>query len=346
MPGIEHLVRSSLFLFIIAAKIILGQNHPNSTIDSLLKAGVNNIVLQNYQCAKIIFSELDNLFENEPLGKIYLAATEIAKSVDFEEELSEEYIDSLLSLAKDKTDKLLASDSDNLWYNYYDALIFGYKAYYHSISGNLISAFADGAFSLRLFQKCLEIDNNFYEAYIALGSYNYWKSAQTKSLLWLPFVSDNRDVGIEYLEKAIQSFSYNKYLATYSLMWIYIDYGESEKAVDLSLKMLDKYENSRFFMWGLARAYQDIDNEKAINVYKQLYESVEAIPDRNQFNEIVLKHKLAMLYDETGNFEKSLKLCNGILDFRFKSIKIKERLLDRIGRTEELKETLEEKLSK
>jgi tetratricopeptide (TPR) repeat protein len=346
MLEIELLVRSSLLLFLAFSQIIFGQNHPNSKIDSLLKIGIDNIVQQDYPKAKKNFDLLDGSFTNIPLGNIYLAATEIAQSVDYEEDISEEYVDSLLTLAKDKTDRLLESDSDNLWYKYYDALIYGYKAYYQSISGNLISAFADGVFSLQSFQKCLEIDNEFYEAFIALGSYNYWKSAQSKSLLWLPFIPDNREVGIEYLEKAIKSFSYNKYLAAYSLMWIYIDYDESEKAVELSLKMLNQYKNSRFFMWGLARAYQDIDNKKAIKIYNKLLESVETIPNRNQFNDIVLKHKLAMLYEEIGDIQMSLKLCNEILDFEFKSVKIKKRLLDRFQRTENLREFLEERLKK
>jgi len=55
------------------------------------------------------------------------------------------------------------------------------------------------------------------------------------------------DEGIKYLERAIQSFSYNKYLAAYSLIWIYIDYGESEKAIELGLRMLDSYQDSRSF---------------------------------------------------------------------------------------------------
>jgi len=346
MLEIEHLVRSSQLLFLIFSNIILGQHHPNGRIDSLLNAGINNIILQNYSIAKKYFIELDESFINEPLGNIYLAATEIAKSVDYETALREEFVDSLLSLAKDKTNNLIETDNDNLWYNYYDAVIYGYKAYYYSISGNLISAFADGVLSLRAFQKCLEIDNNFYEAYIALGSYNYWKSAQTKSLLWIPFVSDNREEGIEYLEKAIQSFTYNKYLAAYSLVWIYIDYGESNKAVDLSLTMLKDHENSRFFKWGLARAYQDIDKNKAINIYSQILASIETMPERNQYNDIVLKHKLAMIYEEIGNLGESLKLCDEILAFNFKSAKIKERLYDRINRVKELKEILEKRLNK
>ncbi len=344
MPEIEHLVRFKFLFFLLSASTLFCQSHPDVKIDSLLKDGIEKIISQNYESAELVFNNLDTLFPKNPLGNIYLAATAIAKSVDYEEEVNEDFLDSLLSLAEQKSKTLLEKDKDNLWYNYYQALIYGYKAYYLAISGNIISAFSDGVFSLQGFQKCLEIDENFNEAFIALGTYKYWKSAQVKSLSWLPFISDDREEGIKLLEKSIESFSYNRYLADYSLIWIYIDYGESEKAIDLGLEMLKANPESRFFRWGLARAYQDVNKTKAIEVYSEILKSIETLPNRNQFNDIVLKHKIAMLYNEIGEKQKSLELCNEILDFEFKSIKIKERLQNRIERAEKLKKELIENL--
>ena len=345
MQGTEHLVRYSLLLIIIFSKSFFGQNHPNKIIDSLLTNGIENIVLQDYDQANKCFIQLDQQFNALPIGKIYLAASEIAKSVDYMEDINVAYADSLLELAKEKTELLLNVEPDNLWYNYYEALIFGYKAYYYSISGSLISAFADGVQCLRSFQKCLEIDPSFYEAFTAMGTYNYWKSAQSKSFLWLPFVSDYREEGINYLEQALKSATYNKHLAAYSLVWIYIDYGENQKAVDLSIKSLSEFQDSRFFKWGLARAYKGIDKNKTIDVYFDLLKSIETLENRNLFNDVVIKHKIAMLYEELGNFSKSLKLCNEILAFNIKSDKIKKRLEDRIRRVVELKKRLEQKES-
>ncbi len=346
MLEIELLVRSSIFLFFLLSNILWGQTHSNSKIDSLLKDGIENIILQKYDAASNSFSYLEKEFPRNPLGCIYIAAAKIAEAVDYEEELDEDLIDSLLSNAEDKVHTLLEEDEDNIWNNYYDALIYGYRAYFKALSGNIVTAFSDGVFSLRAFQTCLELDPNFYEAYIALGTYNYWKSAQSKSLLWLPFISDNRDEGIHYLEKAIKNSSYNKYLAAYSLAWIYIDFGESQKAVDLSLKMLKDYKESRYFRWCLARAYQDIDKSKAIDVFREILTSIEKLPNRNYFNDVVIRHKIAMLLYELGDYDSALKLCDEILDFNVKSDKIKERLSNRLERTKQLRLSLLEKLKK
>ncbi|PID59825.1 MAG: hypothetical protein CR986_04585 [Ignavibacteriae bacterium] len=307
-------------------------------------SGIELIINQDYANAKEVFYRLDEKFPKIPLGNIYLAATEITKAVDYEEELNEEFVDSLLDLSKEKNDLIIEEDGESIWTDYYEALIYGYKAYYTSISGNIISALADGFLSLKSYQKCLEKDNEFYEAYIALGTYGYWKSAQTKSLLWIPFVHDNRDEGIEYLEKSLSEFSYNKFLAAYSLIWIYIDYEQSKKAIELAQKMLKQYPDTRFFKWGLARAYQDINKNKAIEIFYEILNSIEVIENRNGYNDVVLKHKIAMLYNELGENEKSLSLCNQALDFKIKSVKIKRRLKKRIERLLKLKEELTDKL--
>ncbi len=69
-------------------------------------------------------------------------------------------------------------------------------------------------------------------------------------------------------------------MAEYSLVWIYIDYEEPEKAVELASKSIDEYNDSRFFKWGLARAYNDIDKKKAILVYSDILKSVETIKEQ------------------------------------------------------------------
>ena len=161
MLEIEHLVRSSFVILFVALNFCIAQSHPNLKIDSLLNIGIKKIVLAGLYERKKYFYYLIQSYENIPLGNIYLAATEIAKSVDYEEELNENYLDSLLTLAKIKTDVLLKIDDENLWYHYYEALIYGYQAYYSALTSNLVSAFADGVLSLQNFQKCLEIDPKF-----------------------------------------------------------------------------------------------------------------------------------------------------------------------------------------
>ena len=156
------MARSSL-LFLFFTSFCFGQIHPESEIDSLLRIGIEKIILQDYSSAENIFKTLDNEYPKIPLGNIYLAANQITRTVDYAEELNNDYVDSLLQSALNKIELLRNENDEDIWNNYYEALVHGYKAYYHSISGNIISAFADGVLSLRSFQECLEMDNDFYE---------------------------------------------------------------------------------------------------------------------------------------------------------------------------------------
>ena len=99
-------------------------------------------------------------------------------------------------------------------------------------------------------------------------------------------------------------------------------------------------------MWGLARAYQDIDKRKSIEIFNKILTSLETLSGDHQFNKIVLKHKIAMLYTEIEDYENALILCNEILDFNLKSDEIRKKLNDRIKRTEELRELLLDRAQK
>ena len=60
---------------------------------------------------------------------------------------------------------------ENLWYNYFYALTEGYIAYYEALNENWISALTNGMNSIKYFENCLSADDEFYEAYIAIGTF-------------------------------------------------------------------------------------------------------------------------------------------------------------------------------
>jgi hypothetical protein len=160
---------------------------------------------------------------NLPFGKIYLAVVSIAESYDYAEEFDSDFIYNNLEEAKKQSLDLLDEDEDNVWYNYFYALSEGYIAYFNAINESWLSAVSTGLNSISAFEKCLESDPAFYESYIAIGTFEYWKSRKSEPLSWLPFIDDNKSYGIERLITAIDSSSYNTYLAINSLIWIYID---------------------------------------------------------------------------------------------------------------------------
>ena len=234
-------------------------------------------------------------------------------------------------------------DEDNIWYRYFYALSEGYISYYEAIEGSWFSALSTGINSISEFEETLVEDENFYEAYIAIGTFEYWKSRKLEFMDWLSFTNDTKNIGIDRLIVAIDSSSYNSHLAIISLIWIYIDQKKYEEAIKVSEKALSEFPQSRTFKWGLARAYEEKNPQKAIELYLEILQSYPDLLKQNYKNEITLKHLIAQQYAKLGDKEKALKYCNEILSIKNIPPKTLDDLSDRLERVKSLKKDLSKK---
>lgn len=350
MRVIELLVRfnsNRIYLIILALFLInhksLSQVYPDQLVHKALKSGIELIVDQKYDEAINIFETLDKFRKDLPLGKIYLAATLIAESYDYQQPFNDDKIKTYLDEAINLSENLLKKDDTNIWYNYFYALSTGYSAYYDALKNNWLSALTTAINSVSAFEYCFKLDDHFYESLIAIGNYKFWRSKKTEYFNWLPFLDDEKVEGIEYLKKAINSSGYNSYLATYSLTWIYIEQEDYANAIKIAEKGLLKNPTSRLFKWGLARAYEEIDPAKAISLYFDILNSYPLNILSNKINEITLKHIIAQQYLKIGKNAEAIKLCDEILSIQSLSGFEKRKLGDRIERVIKLKNELKSK---
>ncbi len=341
----EHFNSKIIFLFLLI--FFFQENHaqvyPDKAVHKILKAGINLIINQNYEDAEKLFDQLDKTRKDIPLGKIYLAAVLIAKSYDYQEPYDDETILKYLDAAKKISERLLKNDPENVWNIYFLALTKGYSAYYEALKENWFEAFTKGLSAVSVFEDCLEMDKNFYEALIAIGSYKFWKSDKTEFLNWLPFINDERELGIKYLQNAIKYSGYNAHLAVYSLIWIYIEKKDYESAKKITESALKEYPESRMFKWGLARTYENIELQKSITLYTEILNSYPKELKSNKINEVTLKHIIAQQYVKINNTAEALKICNEILTINNYSKFELEKISDRLERVKKLKQELTHK---
>lgn len=324
-----------LFLFLFT-KNIAAQVYPNPEVDSLLRCGISLIVEQKYNDAKIVFTQLDSNYPELPLGNIYLAAAEIARCYDFELGYTDEYILSNLQKADMKAQSQMNNTNNEKWNIYFSALVHGYTAYYYALQGSWLKALDLGLSSVSEFEKCLDLDPDFYEALTAIGTYEYWKSRKTEFLSWLPFVSDNRKSGVEKLKKAVQHSGYNSHIALHSLIWIYIDQADYDSAFALAQFAVEKYPDSRIFKWGLARSLEEINIQESVNSYNEVLASYQKSGIRSIVNEITLKHIIAQQYVKLGENETAKTLCEEILNYKDLTEFEQDKLENRIDRVKVL----------
>jgi tetratricopeptide (TPR) repeat protein len=328
------------FIFLINPLSVSAQVYPDQKVDSLLRSGIENIILHNYDSAAKTFIILEKEYPGIPFGKIYLAANEIARSYDLAEPFNSDFIKTKIKEAAELSEKLLNADNKNIWNYYFLALAKGYEAYFEALNENWLSAFGTGITSVNIFEEILDMDPEFHDALIAIGTYKYWKSRKMNFLTWLPFISNEREEGVRLLEKTVRNGSYNTYLAANSLVWIYIDKGEFEKAIKTAEEALFNYPGSRIFNLGLARAYEDVDKQKTIDYYYSVLNSFSEKEKSNRYNEIVLKHHLAQQYARIGERAKAIQLCDEILAINNLTNFIKNKLGNRLERVQRLKTEL------
>lgn len=347
MQEIEHLVRYSIFCFFFFYSFSFAQTYPDSLVNKSISHGISLILEQNYLKAHDEFSKLSKNYPELPFGYIYLAATEIAKSVDYYKKFNEELIFSYLDSAAEISDRKLSENDTLIWNYYFKGLTDGYYSYFQALRGNYFSAITNGINSIKNFNKCLEINHEFSEAYIAIGTFNYWSGSKSLGIDWLPFTSDKSNEGIKMLEKAISKQSYSNYLAVYSLCWIYIDQNKPNKTIKTANYILSQYPNSRLFTWVLAAAFKRIDKSKAILYYRKVIDLFPRNDKDSRAAKIVLEHKIAMLEFELGNYTESLNLCNKILNSENNLSKEQHDFVEkRFERTQNLKEEILVKLNK
>ncbi len=345
MQVTEHLARFRFiwflfFLLSVLPQIIFPQTYPDKSVNIFLKNGIDLIIKQEYDQAEKVFLQLEKTRKDIPFGKIYLAAVLIARSYDYQTEYDHEKITAYLEEAKKISERLLKKDPGNIWNKYFYALSEGYSAYYDALREKWLSAFSTGVNSVSAFEDCFVSDPDFYEAMIALGSYKFWKSKKTEFLSWLPFIDDEKELGISYLQSAVKHSGYNSHLAVYSLVWIYIEQDQFDKAILLAEDALKNYPESRMFKWGLARALEDINPEKSISVYYDILNSYPVALKTNKINFITLKHIIAQQLVKLKRYKEALEICNEILNLNGYTEFEYDKLEERIERVRELKKSL------
>ncbi|MBI5726404.1 MAG: hypothetical protein HY965_01020, partial [Ignavibacteriales bacterium] len=220
---------------------------------------------------------------------------------------------------------------------YYKSLTLSYRAIAKGVAGNWISALSAGYSAKNSFEDCVKLHNGFYDAYVAIGTWKYWSSEKMEFLTWLPFVHDERSDGIAYLQKAVKGNSFHYYFASHTLARIYIFNKQAAKALPLITPLLQSFPESRFFMWDIARAYEDIDKYRAIQEYLKLLSSYQKTKLPNNARVYFIYYILAKLYNNIGDVENAKVYIQYIPPFEKMTEFERSELADKRERIEKLR---------
>ena len=189
---------------------------------------------------------------------------------------------------------------------YYGGAV-GYRGIFRSFDGDWWGAFKDGLRGRSLLGKAFEADSSYKDVYLGLGTYDYWRSAKTKVLWWLPFFSDKRDEGIEEIEIAIKFGKFSSHEGKYTLMRIYFDYGEYDKAIEHwenEVKQLNPEDP--FSHYWLGRSYIMKERfDKALISFETILSVYLRSPYYDPGGEMECRYFIGLCYDKLGKLDEA-----------------------------------------
>lgn len=249
----------------------------------------------------------------------YLAATLSSKMTHFENDVDKQNfksaIDSTIDIIESKLDSMTDIEpKPHVDYLFYLGSAYGYLAFFQGRTGSYFPALSNGLESNSLLNLAVVIDSTLYDAYLGIGIFKYWRYSKLKFISWLPFIPDERDMGIEYIKKTIAYGSKSKYMAMHQLVYILCDYGYPEDAIPYAEQIVKKYPDSQFMWWAASRAYDKSDDfENAIFAYNRLNSIISTDPNPNPNHLYKCHLKLVEIYQRKNDYQSCQDTCQNLL---------------------------------
>lgn len=330
------------FLFIFSWLLILGQVAIRAGDSDWIEIqkGIRYTISQHYDSSLQIFQHIAEKAPDDPLGPFFTTATYQAMMMDFETRRWEQdflyYANRTIQLCQNR----LRNDPDNAESRFYLGAVKSYQAFYSGKCGHYFEAIQLGLKALKHLNKTLRLDSTFYDAYLGIGSFKYWKSQIIKRITRVTYMGDQRQEGIEMIQLAMAKGKFSTWAALNNLAWIEIENGNYARAADYAEQGLVVFPDSRFFLWPAAEAYFKMAAfDKAIFYFNSLLVSVQAEAINNHYNEMLLHLKLARAYHKLGAYTPAAHHCQLLLQLPIED-EIKDRIQEKRQQAQKLLEEL------
>lgn len=311
----------------------------------LILEGIEKTILCDFDDAKKIYDGLIEDYPDEPVGYFYMAAVIQSQMLDEENFNYKQEFEEFIKKCIKKSKNLQVERTDDPWLFFYEGSAYLYQSFLKSKLNDWWGAYRDAGKGVNRLEKSLELDSTFYDAYLGIGSYKYWKSTKIKFLDWLPFITDEREQGIKLIIKAIERGEFVSLIGRDQLAWILIDANRLEEAKRYAIKNHELFPDSRFFQWTLNKVYyQNKEWDKAYYGYDSLLQDIKNIQNNNHYNEVACLLRMAEIHYETGQLEKADSLISVLFSIKLEP-KVRERARSKLKRALKIKLQCTEALS-
>jgi tetratricopeptide (TPR) repeat protein len=283
-------------------------------VDSIILRGLELVYVDSTFEAVDQFKKLIGNFPDDPIGYFYVSATlqtmmDDYRNYSYAEEFNR-YMDTAIEKAEKKKEQNNLTAQD---YLYFGGAV-GFRGINKALTGNWMGAFVDGLKGKGYLEKALQLDPELYDVYYGLGSYHFWKSLKSRVFWWLPFVSDNRQMGIDMIKLSIEKGKFAAQDARLALVRIWVENKEYDKAFAMIDELKKKYPNKPFLLWLLAQAQRENQMyDEAASTYQSLLNALTSSPYYHPAGEVECRYLMARAYYEKKDYRQSLAQIDAVL---------------------------------
>jgi hypothetical protein len=267
-----------------------------------------------YDDAEIVFDRFIQEHPNEPSGYLLKAAVIGYEITDYEDMTQEKEYLSLLDTGERLASAQCAVDINDMRARYYLFTAKALRGVSSAPRGSFFDRLVQGREGGKGFVTLIEDAPDLYDAYLGAGSYRFWKSNAIGPIRKLPFIGDDRELGISEVKTAIERGELTGPLANVVLLEMLLAYNPLEAAV-LGERLMKRYPECRLFAWQLGESYKKLRRfEEARVVFDALAERYRHDSRDDGSGMVRCWWKMAVLSRDMGNKASCSEYCLRILD--------------------------------
>ncbi|MFA3782916.1 tetratricopeptide repeat protein [Melioribacteraceae bacterium 4301-Me] len=246
-------MRKTYIFFTLFCLSITFLKAQNLTIQNLAKTGWDAAYSLRFADAEKFFNKIIEYNKDLPYGYYNIARLHFWLYLGSNDPGEYFIFLKYSELATQKIEKMLDKDDDNPKYNYILGNIELLRAMVHAINNNALDAFWEAKNAKNNFDKTLQSDSTFYDAYMGLGLLDYALSYVPSMFKWavnLTGLSSNKERGLKYLLLSYKKGKLDKTENAFHLAKIYTDYLANYDSASIFLNiLLTKYPNNVLFLY-------------------------------------------------------------------------------------------------
>lgn len=159
------------------------------------------------------------------------------------------------------------------------------------------------------FDKCIELDSTFYDAYMGRGAYRYAAAQSMGMFSWLPFVPSKKQ-GWADLTLAAEQSTFSRYAAMTAMVWILIDEQRYAEANEMIEQGLTRFPTARTFLLPKLSLEKKTGRwAAAFNTARELLAQFLSLPNQNGYEVVGLYRTLMDCSDKLGRSDEAVRFA-------------------------------------